>query len=153
MKTEHERLSIGKVAEGAGVNRETLRFYERRGLLRTPRRTASGYRSYPSDTVALIRFIKRAQDLGFTLDEVEDLLALRESGAAPQGTVRSIAETKLKSVEEKMRRLQRMRRVLRDLLDACACEGGSGGCPILDALNDEAPTRPARRRDVEKKNV
>ena len=74
-----QELNIGQVAAQAGVNRQTLRYYERRGILAEPERAASGYRKYPSDTVRLIRFIKRAQDLGFTLTEVEELLTIRDT--------------------------------------------------------------------------
>ena len=94
-KPRESRLRIGDVASKAGVNIETLRYYERRGILRSPKRSSAGYREYPTDTVRLIRFIKRAQELGFTLDEIEDLVALRQTPrrwVAMRVTSSSVAE-------------------------------------------------------------
>jgi len=137
-------LRIGEVATQAGVNIETLRYYERRGILEEPARTRSGYRQYPPETIRVIRFIKRAQDLGFTLGEIEDLLRLREDRTTSRADVRSLAETKIKDIEEKVRRLRAMRKALGILLDTCVCNG-TRECPILEALNDDAA--PRRRRN------
>lgn len=134
---KHERLKIGAVAAEAGVNVQTLRYYERRGLLAEPERTRSGYREYAPDTVRLIRFIKRAQDLGFTLNEIEELLLLRDRRPRGRVKIRSVAEAKLKDIDEKIRQLQSMRRALSTLVDSCACSEGALACPILEALDDE----------------
>src|SRR5216683_3180414 len=88
-------MKIGQVATRAGVNIDTLRYYERRGLLAEPERRPSGYRDYPEETVPIIRFIKRAQDLGFTLNEIEELISLRDGGnGRRKGEIRALAEAK-----------------------------------------------------------
>lgn len=143
MKTE--RLRIGAVAAQAGVNIQTLRYYERRGLLREPSRTTSGYRLYPAETVRVVRFIKRAQHLGFTLSEIEDLLRLRESRTRDPREVRAVAEAKIRDIEEKVRRLRSMLHALGTLVESCQCKGSQLECPILEALDDhERPSEPVR---------
>ena len=131
-----DRLRIGEVAARAGVNIQTLRYYERRGLLEAPVRTASGYREYPSETVRLIRFIKRAQDLGFTLKEVEELIALRDAKGRKRSEVRSLAEAKMRDIDKKLAQLQAMRSALYTMVESCACRDGRPTCPILEALDD-----------------
>lgn len=135
---QYARLRIGDVAAKAGVNVETLRYYERRGILRAPKRSSAGYREYPTDTVRLIRFIKRAQELGFTLDEIEDLIALRQTPSKRRDRVRELAAAKLHSIDEKIGRLRAMRDALSPLLDECACGADTVTCPILEALDDDA---------------
>ncbi|GAC1537661.1 MAG: Hg(II)-responsive transcriptional regulator MerR [Myxococcales bacterium] len=119
----NRELQISEVAREAGVNVQTLRYYERRGILAEPGRTASGYRKYPSEAVRLIRFIKRAQDLGFTLSEVEDLLTVRAT--------------------QKLRDLQRIKSALETLIADCGCNGTALRCPILEAL-DGSPALEAQ---------
>ena len=133
---KRDRLRIGEVASRAGVNIQTLRYYERRGLLEEPERTASGYREYASETVRLIRFIKRAQDLGFTLSEIEDLIALRDAKGRKRSEVRALAEAKMRDISQKLAQLQAMRRALNTLVESCACGEGRPTCPILEALDD-----------------
>ena len=128
-------MRIGEIADTVGCNIQTLRYYERRGLL-APGRSPSGYRDYSSDAVRIIRFIKRAQNLGFTLDEVEELLKLRNRGGKRRGEVRAVAEAKMRDIETKLVRLQAMHRALNDLVDSCASDRVSASCPILDALNE-----------------
>lgn len=142
-------MRIGEVAIAAGCNIQTLRYYERRGLLRPPTRTQSGYRDYPAETVQIIRFIKRAQELGFTLEEIRELLRLRRRDSRRRNEVRSIAEAKMRDVEMKIARLHSMHRALDGLVRACACRDASLECPILEALNDaeEREKRHATRRD------
>jgi DNA-binding transcriptional MerR regulator len=135
-----ERLRTGEVAAKAGVNVQTLRYYERRGILREPRRTSSGYREYPSETVRVIRFVKRAQELGFTLGEIEELLRLRESRAGRRERVRARAAAKLRDIDERIRDLRAVRGALTVLLDSCRC-AGTPECPILEALDDEGAPR------------
>ena len=137
---DHERLRTGEVAARAGVNIQTLRYYERRGILRDPRRTSSGYREYPAETVRVIRFVKRAQDLGFTLGETKDLLRLREGRGRSRERVRARATAKLRDIDEKIRDLNAVRGALTVLLDSCRC-AGTPECPILEALDDEGVPR------------
>jgi Hg(II)-responsive transcriptional regulator len=129
-------LRTGEVAALAGVNVQTLRYYERRGLLREPDRRPSGYREYPADAVRLIRFIKRAQDLGFTLSEIEDLLQLRGDQDSACSEVRATAEAKMEDIERKIRQLRAMKRALGVLAASCATDGSARHCPILEALDD-----------------
>ncbi len=130
------RMHIGDVATRAGVNTQTLRYYERRGILGEPKRSASGYREYPTDTVRLIRFIKRAQELGFTLTEIEELIALRQTTPKRRVKVRELAAAKMKDIDAKLARLQAMRSALYTLVEDCACGEGALTCPILEALDD-----------------
>jgi DNA-binding transcriptional MerR regulator len=146
-----DRLRIGTVASGAGVNIQTLRYYERRGLLRAPERTAAGYREYPAEAVRLVRFIKRAQDLGFTLKEIGELIALRNAAGHRRVGVRALAEAKVRDIDRKLGRLQAMRGALSTLVTSCACGEARPSCPILEALDEpeEAITAsiPSTARD------
>ncbi len=128
-------LRTAEVAEQAGVNIETLRFYERKGILPEPPRRPSGYREYPPETVERVRFIKRAQELGFSLREVQDLLDLRQMERVKAGRVRKVAEAKLEEIEHKIRDLEAMRLSLSELL--CACDGQKPitSCPIIESLS------------------
>lgn len=130
-------LSIGQVARQAGVGVETVRFYEREGLLEEPMRRASGYRQYSQEAVIQIRFIKRAQQLGFSLKEIAELLALRVDGKTSCEQVKERAAAKLAEVERKMVELQRMRQALLQVASLCTGEGPSSRCPMLDALEHE----------------
>lgn len=132
----NEKLRTGELAAQAGVNVQTLRYYERRGLLKEPKRRSSGYRDYPADAVQLIRFIKRAQELGFTLTEIEDLLRLRNDQETACSEVRIAAEAKIEDMEQKIRHLRAMKRALGVLAASCATEGSIRHCPILEALDD-----------------
>ena len=126
-------MTIGQAAARAGVNVQTLRYYERRGLLPRPSRRQSGYRDVTDDSVRIVRFVKRAQGLGFTLDEVQELLRLRRERARDRRRVRGVAERRLEQVEQKIAELQGIRDALRHLLHACR-HGGTVECPILEAL-------------------
>jgi len=127
---------ITETAKEAGVNTQTLRYYERRGLLPKPPRRGSGYREYSDEAVRLVRFIKRAQELGFSLDEVEDLVRLRGVRRGDRHRVRSIAERKVVEIDRKIAQLQSMRGALVHLIESCH-RGGVAECPIIDALNEE----------------
>ena len=137
-----DTLRTGQVAKAAGVSVETLRFYERRGVLKEPARRDSGYREYPAEAVQIVRFIKRAQGLGFTLEEIQDLLALREDDTRTCGEVRDAATIKIGEIEEKIRKLQAMKRALAVLVKSCVGDISSRECPILDALDD----KPGKRK-------
>lgn len=145
---DRETLRTGQVAAEAGVNVQTLRYYEKRGLLEEPERRRSGYREYRPDAVQLIRFIKRAQELGFTLTEIEELLRLRSDQESACAEVKATAEGKIKDIEQKIQHLRAMKRALGLLSISCDTEGSPRHCPILDALNGEGIERakPMRRR-------
>lgn len=128
-------LSIGQVAKQAGVGVETVRFYERQGLLAEPDRRASGYRQYGGEAVSALRFIRRAKELGFTLREIKALLALRLDGSARRSDVRRQARAKIEDIEAKVRDLNRMREALLRLTGTCHGDGPAKGCPILEALD------------------
>jgi Hg(II)-responsive transcriptional regulator len=131
-------FTISQAAEQAGVNIETLRYYERKGILPRPDRSESNYRLYTQDTVARVRFIKRAQGLGFSLKEVEELLALRATHDARSDEVRSRAEMKMREVDVKIRALELLRAVLGGLVKECTSQRGAiSECPILDALDTD----------------
>jgi Hg(II)-responsive transcriptional regulator len=129
-------MKIGEVAAAAGVHVETLRYYERRGLLAEPKRTRAGYREYPGEAVARLRFIKRAQELGFTLAEIEELLALREARAGSCAEVRAAAGAKIEGIDRKLRALAAMRAALGELVETCDREGSARRCPLLESLDD-----------------
>jgi Cu(I)-responsive transcriptional regulator len=128
---------ITETAREAGVNAQTLRYYERRGLLPRPPRRGSGYREYSDDAVRLVRFIKRAQDLGFSLDEVEQLVRLRGVRRNDRHRVRAIAARKIADIDRKIAQLMSMRGALHLLVQSCE-GGGAAECPIIEALNGEA---------------
>lgn len=128
-------LTIGTLARSAGVGIDTVRYYEREGLLPKPARTASGYRAYAPDTASRLRFIRRAKDLGFSLGDIRDLLALSTDRDQGVRGVRQRAQARLDEVEQRLRELRRMRRGLKDLIDACPGEGTLEACPILGALD------------------
>jgi len=128
-------LSIGQVAKSAGVGVETVRFYERQGLLDEPDRKASGYRQYGEETVHLLRFVRRAKQLGFTLKEIKGLIDLRMDTSATRADVRRKAKMKLADIEAKIQDLQRMRDALTCLLRTCHGDGTASVCPIIEALD------------------
>lgn len=128
-------MRIGELAAVANVNVQTLRFYERRGLLRKPSRLASGYRTYSSDDVQVVRFIKQSQELGYTLEEIKQLLLLRAKPSGNAIEVRALAESKVRDIEEKIKRLGQMREELRLLLESCNCAETETRCPTLEALD------------------
>src|ERR687887_2907022 len=130
-----------EVARAGGVNLETIRYYERRGLLPKPPRTPDGYRTFGADAVRRLRFIKRAQELGFSLKEVKELLALRVDARTSCADVRRRAEAKIADIEQKLRGLRAMKRALVGLTAACAGRGPVSACPILESLDQESRQR------------
>lgn len=125
-------LTIGALAKSAGVGVETVRYYQRRGLLEAPRRPAGSVRRYGEDTARRLRFIRRAQVLGFTLEEIGELLRLERTPDC--GRAQRLAAEKLASVEAKLADLGRMRRRLRALVAACAVGRDPRSCPIVSSL-------------------
>lgn len=124
-------LTIGRLAKAAGVGVETVRYYQSRGLLRVPAANG-GFRVYPASTVHRIGFIKRAQVLGFTLDEVRSLLDLEDG--RNRRAIQAVAEARLGQIEDKLAGLQRMRGALSDLLHRCRQTGPAQACPIIETL-------------------
>lgn len=128
-------MLIGELANRAGVNVQTVRYYERRGLLPDPRRRGTGYRAYTEGTLHRLRFIKRAQELGFTLAEIESLLGLRLRGSTTAAHVKARAEEKVAEIEKKIADLARIRDALKHLSGQCrGGHGPLGDCPLLEAL-------------------
>lgn len=139
METNHgvfsmKPLTRKQVADNAGVTIEAVRFYEREGLVEEPPRTESNYRQYPGDAVVRIRFIKRAQNLGFSLPEVKELLSLRMSPETTPADIRQRTVEKIADIDEKIRSLQSMKRILKEITEACHGQGPLSDCPILEAL-------------------
>lgn len=137
-------MTIGTLAERSSVAIETIRFYEREGLLPKPARSASGYRIYPQDAVERVRFIRRAKDLGFTLEEIGELLALKVSHGKSCQSVRDRALAKVTDIDRKMGELRRMRRALSTLIDRCSGDEGIDDCTILDELSHGKPSARSR---------
>lgn len=129
-------LTIGAVAKRAGVPIDTIRYYEREGLLPEPLRRASGYRSYGESAVAQLRFIRRAKELGFTLEEIRELLALSRDRQRGVTAVKKRAQQRLAAIEARIAELQRVRDGLVELVVSCPGHGAPEQCPILRALND-----------------
>ena len=127
-------MRIGAAAAQAGVNVQTLRYYERRGLLPRPPRRTSGYREFPADAVRMVRFIKRAQDLGFTLDEIEELLRLRTDKRRDRTRIRAVAARRVRDIERRIAELQAMHAALSHLVHCCE-RGSTLECPIIEALD------------------
>jgi Hg(II)-responsive transcriptional regulator len=139
------KLTIGKLASAAEVGIDTVRFYERACLLKRPQRTAAGYRLYAESDVARLRFIRRAKALGFSLDEIAELLRLNDGGGR-RSAVRALAEQRLKEIEQKLSELGRMRDTLRHLVHECRGDGSIAGCPIIEAvLPEQREAAPGRR--------
>jgi MerR family copper efflux transcriptional regulator len=149
-----DSLTIGALARRAGVGVETVRFYERRGLVRRPARPREGYRSYPQEAVRRIRFIRNAQALGFTLQEVKDLLALRVTAGTSCAAVRSRASAKVADIQRRLSDLDRIRTALEKLIAVCPGRGALADCTILEALDSAdigvPPSCPPSRRPRQK---
>jgi MerR family transcriptional regulator, copper efflux regulator len=137
MTTPSSSMTIGAVAKRAGVPIDTIRYYEREGLLPEPLRRASGYRSYNESIIRQLRFIRRAKDLGFTLEEIRDLLALSVDRHRGVKEVKQRAQQRLASIDERIAELMRIRKGLEQLIEACPGHGSPDQCPILRALADQ----------------
>ncbi len=130
-------MTISKAARAAGVGIETIRFYERNGLIEQPPKPAfGGFRVYPAETVRRVRFIREGQDLGFSLREIRELLSLRADPAADCSDVRERATAKREEVDRKIAQLERIRGALEELIAACPGRGALRACSILGALTD-----------------
>jgi len=145
-------LRIGEVAAQAGVNVQTLRYYERRGLLEEPGRRSSGYREYPAVTVQAVRFIKRAQELGFTLKEIEELLHLQAAHGQSCVEAAAAAQAKIQDIDKKIRSLKAIKSLLEELVAGCATVDRALGCSVLSSglapERREIPESPPEARSA-----
>ncbi|MFQ5740198.1 MAG: heavy metal-responsive transcriptional regulator [Acidobacteriota bacterium] len=130
-------LTRGQVSRKTGIGIEALRFYERKGLIQEPPRSDSGYRLYPASVIARLRFVRRAKELGFSLQEIKELLALRVAPTTTTAQVREQAQVKVADIQSKIRDLQKIKRALDKLVTACCGAGPASECPILEALEGE----------------
>lgn len=144
MNASSENLTIGAFAKTAGVNVETIRFYQRKGLLRQPAKPYGGIRRYGAADVGRLRFVKSAQFLGFNLDEIGELLRLEDGTHCREASV--LGELKLQSVREKLAGLRRMETVLSRLVRACHTRKGNVSCPLIASLFDATRHTAASRR-------
>ena len=130
-------LTIGRLAKKVGIGIETVRFYERQGLIEPPTRTDSNYRIYPEEEVARLRFIKRAKNLGFTLNEIKELMFLRHDPHATKADIKNRTLAKIANIKEKISDLTRIKRALEHLASSCDGHGPLDECPILEALDSD----------------
>lgn len=128
-------LTIGQVAQKTGLGIETIRFYERKGLIDEPARKQSGYRQYDIDIVDRLVFIQQAKTLGFSLAEINELLSLKLTPGSTSREIRNIAEAKLADIEDKIKKLKRMQNTLKKLVNECTGHGPVSECPILEAFD------------------
>ena len=147
-------LTIGKVARLAGVGIETIRFYEREGLVADPPRKQSGYRQYGPDTVDRLRFIHRARELGFSLGEIKELLFLRVDPGQTCGYIVKKAEEKILEIDEKVRALLQIKGALQALSQACPGQGPVTECPVIEVTDDfyRSVYDPVRRQVPPRRN-
>lgn len=150
--TAQKHLTIGELAQRVGVGVETIRFYERKGLIAQPARPTAGFRVYPPDIVARLGFVHEAKQLGFTLKEIRDLLTLRDNPQTDAAAVRGLAAAKLAQIEDRINQFQRMRVTLQDLLSQCPGSGELSKCSIVEALLSVSNTQLVQRHARGTKN-
>jgi len=141
----HTPLTIGRLAKAAEVNVETIRYYQRVGLIVEPIKPLEGFRVYSNESINRIRFIKRAQKLGFSLQDIAHLLELGEGHCSD---VREQAEVKLKQIEAQIKDLQSMRKTLRKLITECTAGNENGGCPIVQSLTENSAKISTKKRHI-----
>ena len=129
-------LTIGKIAKKVGVSADTVRFYERCGLIAEPARTPSNYRVYPEGDANRIRFIKRAKNLGFSLSEIKELLAMRQDPSVSKADIKKKTEDKISDIKGKIADLSRILVALEHLAESCDGHGPTSDCPIIEAMNE-----------------
>lgn len=130
-----DTFNIGALAKACEVSVQAIRYYEKEKLLQEPARTVSGYRQYSSAAVKRLRFIRRAKELGFTLDEIRNLLAISDSKDADKSEVKQLTDQKISLIAERIADLERVQTALSNLSDLCSGEGCVESCPIIEALN------------------
>ncbi len=129
-------ITIGELAKGSGASITAIRYYEKNQLVIPDSRTKAGYRLYTKDTIVKLRFIKNAQQLGFTLDEIAELTQLQNNSSATCKQIKARAYKKLQSVEQKIQALMKIKTALSSLYQHCDSKKAINGCPILEALNE-----------------
>lgn len=139
-------MTIGELAKRSGVHLETIRFYEKKNLLAPARRTASGYRQYDEESMRRLAFIRQAQELGFTLSEIGELLDLRADSPKTCDLVLKRSREKLREVRRKIESLERMEKTLKQLVERCEKRTPTQGCPILAAV-EEGCCAPLRQKE------
>jgi len=132
-----KKIKIGDIAKKLGINIQTIRYYERIGMIAKPERSLSGYRYFTEDFVKRIEFIKKAQQIGFSLDEIKELLKLKVSSSKNSKRVREKTEQKLNLIDKKLARLTALKKVLKELVSVCEKKGTTQPCPILQSLDEE----------------
>jgi Cu(I)-responsive transcriptional regulator len=137
MEINMNGLTIGRLAKQVGLGIETVRFYERQGLIEPPPRTESNYRIYPQEEVARLRFIKKAKSLGFTLNEIKELMFVRHDPHATKADIKDRTLAKIKDIEGKIADLTRIKAALEHLASSCDGHGSLDECPILEALDSD----------------
>ncbi len=130
-------LTIGRLAKQVGIGIETIRFYERQGLIAPPPRTDSNYRIYPEEEVTRLRFIKRAKNLGFTLNEIKELLFIRHDPHATKADIKNRTLAKIEDMKQKISDLTGIKKALEHLASSCDGHGSLEECPILEALDSD----------------
>ncbi len=135
---------IGEVAKQSGLSVETIRYYEKEGLLEKPRRKESGYRQYNHDVIARLSFIQQAKELGFSLKEIGELLSIKSDKNNVCDDVKQLAQQKLVNIESKIKLLQRMKRSLKKLVNVCPSKAPVSDCPILEALSVQSKSCAGR---------
>ena len=145
-------LTRGQLAEVCGVGPETIRFYERRGLIPEAPRSSGGYRRYGQDALGRLIFIRRAKNLGFSLPEIQELLELQDHPRSDRQRVRQITKSKLQEIESKIADLARMQAILSDLAKQCSGHGPVSGCPIIEAIADGSSTKDFQVKKKPAKN-
>lgn len=139
-----DSIGIGELAKRSGVGHETIRYYERESLLPPPQRTAANYRRYPPAAVIRLRFIRMAKDLGYTLDEIRELLSLQDANGQ-RADVKKLAGHKLRQIRTRMAELQRMEAALAEMYQRCSGHGPVQGCPIIETLAGGSAAGSSRR--------
>jgi MerR family transcriptional regulator, mercuric resistance operon regulatory protein len=138
-------MLIGQVAAQAGVHVQTVRYYERRGLLKKPSRLSSGYRTYSNSEIEIIAFIKQTQKLGFTLDEIEPVLRMRSGRVGDVEEIRALCQSKLSRIDTQINALRQMRRELQRVLNDCDCGPGQTQCKALLGAKNDVSTNAKKR--------
>ena len=133
-------MTSGVLARRAGVNKETIRYYEREGLLPSPPRTDGGYRTFSDEDLKRLVFIKNAQKFGFGLQEIRELLAIADGDLIDRAQVRGIAKAKAAQIDDQIERLTRLRHAMQNLIHRCAHATSLTGCPIIETLADDTST-------------
>ena len=134
-------MTIGQLATAVGVGVETIRFYERKGLIKRPSRPRTGYRDYPTDSVDRVAFIRRAKELGFSLREIDELLSLRIRSNKSCNVVKQRAEEKISDIDARIADFKRLKKTLQKLITDCASRAPTEDCPILGALEMKGSRR------------